>query len=60
MNDTIQRQRQAAPVFCSTLAKWLLAALALGSLLFAHGCHGDNDHELFTRVMASVNAGKGI
>ncbi len=29
--------------------KWLLAAWVVGSLLFAHGCHGPNeDHELFT------------
>ena len=32
--------------------KWVLAAWLLGSLLFAHGCHGpDEDHELFTSIV---------
>jgi hypothetical protein len=31
-------------------AKWLLAAWVAGALLFAHGCHGDEDHELFTSI----------
>ena len=36
-------------------AKWLLAAWAAASLLFAHGCHGpDEDHELFARFLASA------
>jgi hypothetical protein len=33
-----------------TLAKWALTLGLLGTLLFAHGCHGDEDHELFTRI----------
>jgi hypothetical protein len=42
--------RTAAGI-CIKLAKWTLAFGLLGSLLFAHGCHGDDDHELFTRIV---------
>jgi hypothetical protein len=28
--------------------RWLMAAWLTGSLLFAHGCHGDEDNELFS------------
>jgi len=28
--------------------KYVFAAALLGSLLFAHGCHGNEDTELFT------------
>ena len=39
----------------SACLKWLLAAWLLGSLLFAHGCHGpDEDHELFTALVAWI------
>ena len=31
-----------------TFAKLVIAAFVLASLLFAHGCHGNEDHELFT------------
>jgi hypothetical protein len=27
--------------------RWLMLALLASQLLFAHGCHGDEDHELF-------------
>jgi hypothetical protein len=27
---------------------WVVLALAAGYLLFSHGCHGDEDNELFT------------
>jgi hypothetical protein len=33
---------------------WLLAALFAGYLLFAHGCHGDEENELFARLRARV------
>lgn len=29
------------------VVRWLAAALVAAYLLFAHGCHGDEDHELF-------------
>jgi hypothetical protein len=48
MNRTITRT--SAAQFCVTLAKWTLAVALLGSLLFAHGCHGDEDHELFAHI----------
>ena len=37
--------RQRSPA--AQAAKWLFAAWLLASLLFAHGCHGNEDHELF-------------
>lgn len=36
------------------VAKWLIAAFVLASLLFAHGCHGDEDHELFTMLIRNL------
>jgi len=30
--------------------------LLAGFLLFAHGCHGDEDNELFARVRAWISA----
>ena len=44
MKPTCQR----SPLRVTTLAKCLLAAWLLASLLFAHGCHGNEDNELFT------------
>ncbi len=35
----------------------VLFALAL-YLLFCHGCHGDEDHELFARVTSAAAAAK--
>ncbi|HZZ80062.1 MAG TPA: hypothetical protein VFE62_16230 [Gemmataceae bacterium] len=53
--------------FVIVLGKWFLAVGLLGSLLFAHGCHGpDDDHELFaalarvkTHVCASLELRSG-
>jgi hypothetical protein len=28
--------------------KWALLAVVAGLLILAHGCHGDEDNELFT------------
>ena len=49
------RQRtlhEPGPARTSAAARWcvrcLLGGWLLTSLLFAHGCHGDEDHELFT------------
>ncbi len=33
--------------------------LLLGYLLFAHGCHGDDDHELFIRLRSIPGAHLG-
>jgi Flp pilus assembly protein protease CpaA len=38
-----------------TWIKVLFAAFVLASLLFAHGCHGDEDHELFTTLATWVS-----
>ncbi len=32
-----------------TVVRWALFLLLAGYLLFAHGCHADQDTELFTR-----------
>jgi hypothetical protein len=29
---------------------WVVLALLAGYLLFCHGCHGDEDNELFARA----------
>jgi hypothetical protein len=34
--------------------KAALFVLVAGFLLFAHGCHGDEDNELFARIIAAV------
>jgi hypothetical protein len=31
-------------------------AVVAGLLLVAHGCHGDEDHELFARLVRAVTA----
>ena len=37
------------------LWRWLLALLLLGSLpILLHGCHGDDDNELFVRTKAPI------
>jgi hypothetical protein len=33
---------------------WLALALLAGYLLFCHGCHGDEDNELFIGVRHAV------
>jgi hypothetical protein len=43
--ETEQRMRWAA-----VLCRWALLAALTAHLLFAHGCHGDEDHELFGAV----------
>lgn len=34
--------------------KWGFAVALCASLLFAHGCHGDEDHELFAAIVQSI------
>jgi hypothetical protein len=38
--------RQAGAMIC-TVVRWGALLLLLTQFLFAHGCHGDEDHELF-------------
>lgn len=45
MTRTTER---AAPAL--SVLRWLAAALVAAYLLFAHGCHGDEDNELFARL----------
>jgi hypothetical protein len=41
------------------MLKAILLVGVLASILFAHGCHGDEDHELFGLLRACVGAGLG-
>lgn len=34
--------------------RWVALVLLAGYLVFAHGCHGDEDDELFTSMVTSV------
>ena len=36
---------------------WAAFVLLAAHLLFAHGCHGDEDHELLGRLRALVGCG---
>ncbi len=38
---------------------WVPMVLMLGYLLFAHGCHGDEDNELFMRLQRPAILGSG-
>jgi hypothetical protein len=41
----------------SSFARWagpLLLVILAGYLLFAHGCHGDEDNELFTSLARAL------
>jgi len=51
-NDPAGAKRQAA---FGWLELWPSAIflLLVGFLLFAHGCHGDEDTELFTQIVVS-------
>jgi hypothetical protein len=58
-NQSLKRERRIKPVFAyasgsERLLKLLLAAWLLASLLFAHGCHGNEDHELFGVLQSCV------
>jgi MYXO-CTERM domain-containing protein len=51
MNELLESPPEAPP---KRVAPWGLVVLALlaGYLLFAHGCHGDEDNELFASAAA--------
>jgi hypothetical protein len=36
------------------LLRGLLLAWVLASILFAHGCHGNEDHELFGKAIGWI------
>jgi hypothetical protein len=46
MNATVEKRALTSLVIKSLFVAWFLA-----SLLYAHGCHGDEDHELFTNCV---------
>ncbi len=58
------------PRACSTMGRsgvrrrrpWLALALLAGYLLFCHGCHGDEDNELFVRrrVVRARSVSEGL
>ena len=37
-----------------SIVKWWLCAVLAGLLLVAHGCHGNEDHELVAHVQAAA------
>ncbi len=43
------RHRIVGPLV-SAVCRWLILAALTGQLVFAHGCHGDEDHELFGAI----------
>jgi hypothetical protein len=53
---------QPAGRLCQVLARYGAALLLAGYLLFAHGCHGDEDNELFgaCRHRAVINEVSGV
>jgi hypothetical protein len=50
------QRRTTAPAlhWVSAVCRWLIIATIAGQLVFAHGCHGDEDHELFGAVQRLV------
>ena len=67
---SLKRERRGASSFAHasgsetrllfTILKWILCAGLLASILFAHGCHGDEDHELFGSVRRQCGTSSGI
>jgi hypothetical protein len=50
------RRRASALVGGSRLngRRWAIALLAAGLLILCHGCHGDEDHELFGTLLRNA------
>jgi hypothetical protein len=46
--------RTAAAVGWRFLRRRIAWAVVAGLLLVAHGCHGDEDHELFARLIQGI------
>jgi hypothetical protein len=53
----MNEQRCVTPALLRGGLKWLFAAWLAATLLFAHGCHGDEDHELFGARAGSLSDG---
>jgi len=56
------RQQESAPVPAAngplmTVIRVVTLLLLAGFLLFAHGCHGDEDNELFAHLVELTSAG---
>jgi hypothetical protein len=47
-------QRDPLISILALLWKGLLIVVLFASILFAHGCHGDEDHELFSAWMKVI------
>jgi len=62
--QSLKRERRMQPNFAYasgsevqivfTFLRGMLLVAVLASILFAHGCHGDEDHELFNLLRACV------
>lgn len=46
------RPQAAEPPAARKKSKYLALVFLAGYLLFCHGCHGDEDNELFARLLA--------
>ncbi len=46
---TLCRLRRSPLIPLHSVIRWLLLAIVAGVLIVAHGCHGDEDNELFDR-----------
>jgi hypothetical protein len=55
-DETIGRWTIAASLTTRRLLGRLVPLVVAGYLLFAHGCHGDEDNELFAFIHQAVTA----
>jgi hypothetical protein len=57
MNDQRETARSDAAMHMIMAAcRWTAYAVLAAQLLFAHGCHGDDDHDLFGTLARMVRA----
>jgi len=48
------KQRNASLLRLTVAFRWAVLVALLSQLLFAHGCHGDEDHELFGVIRETI------
>jgi hypothetical protein len=52
--DTTATRRER----CLAVMRGIAIAALVAQLLFAHGCHGDEDHELLVRTIAGTTTSR--
>ena len=52
----VTRDRSTTQSRWTAVLRWLALAWVGAGLLFAHGCHGNEDHELFTALARVIGA----